>query len=98
MKRYVLATAAERDLDDIRAYVRQRSGSAAARAVIREFQRAIQFVGRHPDAEHTRTDITTLTVKFWPVYSYVIVYDPSSRPVVILRVLHGMRDLESILN
>ena len=36
--------------------------------------------------------------KFWPVYSYLIVYDPGAKPVQIVRVLHGMRSVEEILN
>jgi antitoxin ParD1/3/4/toxin ParE1/3/4 len=37
-------------------------------------------------------------VKFWPVYSYLIVYDPEAKPVQVIRVLHGLRDVEEILN
>ena len=37
-------------------------------------------------------------MKFWPVYSYLIVYNPETKPVQIIRVLHGMRDVEEILN
>jgi plasmid stabilization system protein ParE len=32
------------------------------------------------------------------VYSYLIVYDPKTKPIQILRVLHGMRNVEEILN
>jgi hypothetical protein len=31
------------------------------------------------------------------VYSYLIVYDPASSPTRILTVLHGARDLETLL-
>jgi antitoxin ParD1/3/4 len=37
-------------------------------------------------------------LKFWPIYSYLIVYDPETKPVEIVRVVHGMRDLEGTLN
>ena len=37
-------------------------------------------------------------LKFWPIYSYLVVYQPDSRPVQIIRILHGMRDIETILN
>jgi antitoxin ParD1/3/4/toxin ParE1/3/4 len=36
-------------------------------------------------------------VKFWAVYSYLIVYDPASRPLTIVAVLHGARDVERLL-
>ena len=47
---------------------------------------------------HVREDLTSRPLKFWPVYSYLIVYDPVTKPVQIMRVLHGMRDVEEILN
>jgi antitoxin ParD1/3/4/toxin ParE1/3/4 len=36
-------------------------------------------------------------VKFWPLHSYLIVYDPAKRPVWIVRVLHGARDVRRLL-
>jgi len=30
--------------------------------------------------------------------AYLIVYDPDSKPIQILRILHGMRNVEEILN
>jgi toxin ParE1/3/4 len=98
MKAYVLSAEAQRDVIGIRSYVAERSGFNPARSLIQDFTRAFRFVARNPGSGHVRTDLTHLSVKFWPVHSYVIIYDPSSRPVEILRVLHGMRDLESILN
>jgi antitoxin ParD1/3/4/toxin ParE1/3/4 len=56
------------------------------------------LLGREPGAGHVREDLTSTPVKFWPVYSYLIVYDPETRPIQIIRVLHGMRDVEEILN
>jgi len=58
----------------------------------------LKVLGANPGIGHAREDLTHLPVKFWPVYSYLIVYDPETRPVQILRVLHGMRDVEEILN
>jgi hypothetical protein len=45
-------------------------------------------------------DLTKLPVRFWtlPKYpNYMIVYNPHARPLAILRVLHGMRDLKRLL-
>jgi hypothetical protein len=35
-------------------------------------------------------------VKFWPVFSYLIVYDPAMKPLGVARVLHASRDLEAL--
>jgi antitoxin ParD1/3/4/toxin ParE1/3/4 len=48
-------------------------------------------------AGHQRQDLTPLPVKFWLVFSYLVVYDPAARPLAIVRVLHGRRDVEAIL-
>jgi plasmid stabilization system protein ParE len=36
-------------------------------------------------------------VRFWKVYSYLIVYDPATAPLGIIAVLHGARDVEQLL-
>lgn len=46
---------------------------------------------------HLREDLTRRPFRFWPVYSYLIVYRPETRPIQILRVLHGARDVKSLL-
>jgi toxin ParE1/3/4 len=35
-------------------------------------------------------------VKFWSVFSYLIVYDPAMRPIGIVRVVHASQDLEAM--
>ena len=36
-------------------------------------------------------------VRFWSVYSYLIVYKPDSKPLKVIRVLHGARDVGAVL-
>jgi plasmid stabilization system protein ParE len=36
-------------------------------------------------------------VKFWQVFSYLIVYDHLTRLIGVARVLHGSRDVAGIL-
>ena len=42
-------------------------------------------------------DRTDWPLKFWSVYSYLVVYDPESQPLTIVAVLHGARDIERLL-
>ena len=56
------------------------------------------MLSARPGVGHVREDLTDRPVKSWAVHSYLIVYDPLPRPVQIIRVLHGMRDVEDILN
>jgi plasmid stabilization system protein ParE len=35
--------------------------------------------------------------EFWRVYSYLVVYDSASSPLTVIAVLHGARDVETLL-
>jgi len=45
----------------------------------------------------TRKDLTDVSVRFFPVYSYLIVYRPDTKPLQVVAVLHGRRDVGKIL-
>ena len=98
MKRFVLTGPAERDLDEIKTYLAGKAGPTIARRVMKDIRSALHLLCSQPAAGHAREDLTSRAVKFWAVYSYLIVYDPETKPVQIIRVLHGMRDIEEILN
>lgn len=97
MKSFVLTKTAERDLDQIKSYLVAKAGPRIARKVFREIQRDLRRIGEEPGSGHARQDLTNRPLKFWPIYSYLVVYDPATEPVQIIRVLHGMRDVEEIL-
>ena len=46
---------------------------------------------------HRRQDLTSADVRFFPVYSYLIVYRPERKPLQVVSILHGNRDIERIL-
>ena len=98
MKRFVLTGPAERDLDQIKSFLIEKAGPAITRKVFQDIRNALKLLGNEPGLGHVREDLTSRPVKFWPVYAYLIVYDPETEPVQIIRVLHGMRDVEEILN
>jgi len=96
--RYVLSPEAKDDLREIRDYLASQGGRNLARYVLQEITAAFRLLVSHPDAGHLRQDLTPLPVKFWPVFSYLIAYDPDARPLAVVRVLHGRRDIRAILN
>jgi toxin ParE1/3/4 len=57
----------------------------------------ILFLAGSPGAGHWRRNLTDEAVKFFPVYSYLIVYRPDTKPLQIVSILHGRRDAERIL-
>ena len=57
----------------------------------------IIFLAASPGAGHWRKDLTDQAVKFFPVYSYLIVYRPDTKPLQVVSILQGRRDVEQIL-
>lgn len=91
-----LAPAAEEQIGDIVAFIATDSEEAAVR-VRNALYSAFELLATQPGIGHAREDLTERPVKFWSVYSYLVVYDPASQPLTIVAVLHGARNVEQIL-
>jgi plasmid stabilization system protein ParE len=48
-----------------------------------------------PGIGHLKQEANDDTLRFWSIYSYVIVYRENTNPLEILRVIHGARDIGS---
>jgi antitoxin ParD1/3/4/toxin ParE1/3/4 len=96
MSRFVLTPAARADLTEIFDYIAQDSRDAAHR-VLKELRAAMKKLAHMPEMGHYRRDLVSEPLRFWPVYSYLIIYRPEARPIQVVRVLHGARDVRSIL-
>ena len=46
---------------------------------------------------HPRKDLTDTPVLFFPLYSYLIVYQPQVDPIRIMAVLRGTRNVRRVL-
>lgn len=84
------------ELEQILDYLAERSPQAAKKVIDQIFA-AMERVSRTPSLGHARPDLTDRPVLFHGVYSYLIVYDPNAKPIRVLHVIHGMRDIERIL-
>src|SRR6267378_159933 len=91
--RFVLAPQAALDLVEIWRYIKEQT-SLRVESAIRE---KIAFLAGNPGAGHSRKDLTDEDVRFFPVYSYLIVYRPRTEPLQVAAILHGRRDVERIL-
>jgi toxin ParE1/3/4 len=97
MSRFVLTPAASADLLEIVDFLREESPDAARR-VLRKLRDSMGKLARTPGMGHLREDLADEPLKFWPVYSYLIIYRPDTRPLQIVRVLHGARDVRALLS
>ena len=94
--RFRLSSEAESQLGDILEFIATDSESAAVRVRDAMYE-AFSLLASHPHMGHMREDLTSRPLKFWSVYSYLVVYDPSHEPLAIVAVLHGARDVEQLL-
>jgi toxin ParE1/3/4 len=97
IRRYILATEAALDLVQIWRYIKRESSLETADRVESAIRDTIVFLAENPGAGHRREHLTDETVKFFPVYSYLIVYRPATKPLQVVAILHGRRDVEQIL-
>ena len=96
MAKYRLTAPARTDVSEIRRYIARDNRDAAVR-VAREIFDTFSAIAQHPEIGHLREDLTTKPVKFFSVRHYMIIYDPKSRPLTVLRVLSGYRDIASVV-
>ena len=91
---------ASADLFDIWSYIAADNPEAADR-VENAIYDACAMISEKPLMGQIRTELTRFPLRFWPVRqfpNYVIVYDPKSVPIQVVRILHGKRDVKRILD
>jgi toxin ParE1/3/4 len=96
--RYVLAPQAALDLFEIWDYIKEQTSILVADRVESAIREKMAFLAGTPGAGHRRRDLTDADVKFFPVYSYLIVYRPEIKPLQIVSILHGRRDVGQVLS
>jgi plasmid stabilization system protein ParE len=98
MSRYALTTEAQEDLRGIRQHLIEEAGSRVACYVLTKFVASFRVLASTPSIGHLREDLTTREdLRFWRVFSYLIVYRLGSKPLAVVAVLHGKRDVAGVL-
>jgi plasmid stabilization system protein ParE len=99
MSGYQFTPQALGDLLDIWSFI-ARDNSEAANRVEAAILRACGLLAASPLAGQVRTDLSPLPLRFWvvqPYSNYLIVYDPEAKPLQVIRILHGARDISSLV-
>jgi plasmid stabilization system protein ParE len=97
--RFKLVDGALDDIESIWDFIASDSFKAANR-VESAILSACKTIARSPNVGVRKTDLTLANVRFMPVSrypNYMILYIPDSKPVQILAVIHGNRDMKSVL-
>ena len=96
--RYSLAPQAARDLVQIWRYTKNESSQETADRVESLIRDRFAYLAQFPGGGHWRRDLTDADVRFFSVFSYLIVYRPETNPLQIVAILHARRDVAKLLN
>jgi toxin ParE1/3/4 len=89
---------ADSDLDSIWRYIAVESGSyEIADGLIEAITNRFFLLATHPHIGRARDEELRLGLRSFPVGNYIIFYRIHDGHVLILRVLHGSRDVQALL-
>ena len=92
MSGYELTESAEDDLRSIFRYITEHDGVDRAEHVQDAFLRVFDAIADMPGIGARRAHLTGDTVRWRTVLGFLILYEPESNPVTIMRIIHGARD------
>jgi len=94
---YVLSPAAEQDIEELITYIATENTQAAYDFVDALYD-SFEKLAEHPFMGHVREDLTEYPVRFWTFkWHYLVVYNPT-KPLEIVRVLSGFRDVSNLIH
>ena len=96
MNGYVLTQSALNDVSEILRFVAEQDGVSAALHVQTGLIKAFDMLVSAPRAGRPLRH-SPAPLRQWRVFDYIDVYDAQTDPLVVIRVLHGARDLRSLL-
>lgn len=93
---FVLTPTAKNDLRDILLDLAEDSPDAAHN--LRErFYDGFSTLGRSPGIGHYHDELLSRKYRFWNLYPYVVVYVWEAKPIQVVSIVHGARDLATFL-
>ena len=76
----------------------EEAGYAVARQMLVEFVESFRFLARTPGAGHVRQDLAEdRPILFLPMRDYLILYKPATKPLEILSIFQGSRDVPALV-
>lgn len=94
--RFVLTPVAKSDIEEISSFIARENPHAAVR-VRRKLREEMRRLAEQPGLGHRREDLASADLRFWSVFSYLIVFRASTEPLQVVRVLRASRDVRALL-
>jgi toxin ParE1/3/4 len=98
--RVLLTEDAERDLEELYAYIAGNDSAAAAAQVLDRIERAIESLGRFPNRGHYPEELLSLGIREYRetlLKPYRIIYRVIGRAVFVYLIADGRRDMQTLL-
>ena len=92
---FVLTPQAEQGVLAIWDYVAENDSESAADRIIAHLYAECEKLCGMPGMGHSRPDLLDERHRFWPVWSYLIAYRWQTKPLEIIAIVHGARELEA---
>jgi plasmid stabilization system protein ParE len=95
---YILTPIAEQDYNEIIHELAERAGTWRWSLELEEkLLDAFDALAANPGIGHLRKDLVPCTVHFYNVLPYQILYLHDTKPLKIIAILHGSRDVQAIM-
>lgn len=95
-KAFRLSTPAKVDADQLVLRIAEDDWRTALR-IDDELENTFELLASRPRIGHTRTDLDIpARLRVWPFYSWLIIYDPATKPLEIVRVWHSAQRRPSL--
>jgi toxin ParE1/3/4 len=96
MARLTITESARADLREIRAYIAKHN-PAAARRVVERLRAQARNLAATPGIGRSRRDLR-LDLFSFPVGRHILFYRPQPGGIVLVRIIHGARDLPALFS
>lgn len=96
MPKYLTTDQADKDIDEVVDYIAGRNVVAGI-SLDRAFYDVFEMLADNPEAGRERSELRE-DLRSFPCGSYIIFYRLWAGNVLILRIVHGARDLEQIFS
>jgi toxin ParE1/3/4 len=94
MSRVEISYQAGRDLEEIEDFISRDNPDAAAQ-LIQEILEKCELLSRHPQAGDDRSELHP-GLRGFPVGNYLIFYSLPSDGIIVVRIIHGARDVPKL--
>jgi plasmid stabilization system protein ParE len=94
---YRLTATAARDVETALEFVASRDGMSRAMKLHDAFSRAFLRLSERPGLGRVRADLTGDSVRWWTVFDWLVLYQPTAKGIDVLTVIHGARELRNLV-